>query len=103
MFATLLESGLFSTKTVVCYYGFNKIVYYGHIILFDFWTKYDLPVEDLVFSAGGGFLFGAVAGYAINGNSCGGLGLHDNDFKILTSKQLAYNTQNNTFYLKGVS
>ena len=25
----------------------------------------DLPYEDLVFSAGGGFLFGAVAGYAI--------------------------------------
>jgi uncharacterized membrane protein (Fun14 family) len=24
-----------------------------------------LPVEDLLFSAGGGFLFGAVAGYAI--------------------------------------
>lgn len=25
----------------------------------------ELPVEDLIFSAGGGFLFGAVAGYAI--------------------------------------
>ena len=25
----------------------------------------ELPVEELVFSAGGGFLFGAVAGYAI--------------------------------------
>jgi uncharacterized membrane protein (Fun14 family) len=25
----------------------------------------ELPVEDFVFSAGGGFLFGAVAGYAI--------------------------------------
>lgn len=25
----------------------------------------ELPAEDLVFSAGGGFLFGAVAGYAI--------------------------------------
>jgi uncharacterized membrane protein (Fun14 family) len=25
----------------------------------------DLPLEDFVFSAGGGFLFGAVAGYAI--------------------------------------
>jgi uncharacterized membrane protein (Fun14 family) len=25
----------------------------------------ELPLEDLVFSAGGGFLFGAVAGYAI--------------------------------------
>jgi uncharacterized membrane protein (Fun14 family) len=25
----------------------------------------ELPVENLVFSAGGGFLFGAVAGYAI--------------------------------------
>jgi hypothetical protein len=25
----------------------------------------ELPVEDIVFSAGGGFLFGAVAGYAI--------------------------------------
>jgi uncharacterized membrane protein (Fun14 family) len=26
---------------------------------------YELPIEDFVFSAGGGFLFGAVAGYAI--------------------------------------
>lgn len=26
---------------------------------------FELPVEDLVFSAGGGFLFGAIAGYAI--------------------------------------
>jgi len=26
---------------------------------------FELPVEDFVFSAGGGFLFGAVAGYAI--------------------------------------
>jgi uncharacterized membrane protein (Fun14 family) len=25
----------------------------------------DLPVEDFLFSAGGGFLFGALAGYAI--------------------------------------
>jgi uncharacterized membrane protein (Fun14 family) len=25
----------------------------------------DLPLEDLLFSAGGGFLFGALAGYAI--------------------------------------
>ena len=25
----------------------------------------ELPIEDFVFSAGGGFLFGAVAGYAI--------------------------------------
>ena len=25
----------------------------------------ELPLEDFVFSAGGGFLFGAVAGYAI--------------------------------------
>ena len=25
----------------------------------------ELPIEDIVFSAGGGFLFGAVAGYAI--------------------------------------
>jgi uncharacterized membrane protein (Fun14 family) len=24
-----------------------------------------LPLEDLLFSAGGGFLFGAIAGYAI--------------------------------------
>jgi uncharacterized membrane protein (Fun14 family) len=28
-------------------------------------TASDLPVEDFLFSAGGGFLFGAVAGYAI--------------------------------------
>jgi uncharacterized membrane protein (Fun14 family) len=28
-------------------------------------VAYELPVEDFVFSAGGGFLFGAVAGYAI--------------------------------------
>jgi uncharacterized membrane protein (Fun14 family) len=26
---------------------------------------FDLPVEDFLFSAGGGFLFGAVVGYAI--------------------------------------
>jgi uncharacterized membrane protein (Fun14 family) len=26
---------------------------------------FDLPVEDFLFSAGGGFLFGAIAGYAI--------------------------------------
>jgi peptidoglycan/xylan/chitin deacetylase (PgdA/CDA1 family) len=29
--------------------------------------------------------------------------LHDNGFKVLTFKQLGYSTQNNTFYLKGVS
>jgi uncharacterized membrane protein (Fun14 family) len=29
------------------------------------YTASDLPVEDFLFSAGGGFLFGAVAGYAI--------------------------------------
>jgi uncharacterized membrane protein (Fun14 family) len=29
------------------------------------YTASDLPVEDLLFYAGGGFLFGAVAGYAI--------------------------------------
>jgi uncharacterized membrane protein (Fun14 family) len=28
-------------------------------------TYSDLPLEDLLFSAGGGFLFGALAGYAI--------------------------------------
>jgi uncharacterized membrane protein (Fun14 family) len=28
-------------------------------------VAYDLPVEDFLFSAGGGFLFGALAGYAI--------------------------------------
>jgi uncharacterized membrane protein (Fun14 family) len=29
------------------------------------YTASDLPVEEFLFSAGGGFLFGAVAGYAI--------------------------------------
>ena len=29
------------------------------------WFTQGLPIENLVFSAGGGFLFGAVAGYAI--------------------------------------
>ena len=28
--------------------------------------------------------------------------LYDNGFKVLTFKQLGYNTQTNTFYLKGV-
>ena len=29
--------------------------------------------------------------------------LHDNGFKVLTLKQIGYDTQTNTFYLKGVS
>ena len=29
--------------------------------------------------------------------------LHENHFKVLTYKQLGYNTESNTFYLNGIS